>query len=103
MRTVVMAPAGYLLDPDIGSDYERPWRLVEGLANSGLRVVVVAREVRRAGELGPNVRIEMPPGALPTSPVGRIIDRANLYVHARRVAYRELMTGTTLAVHHLGP
>jgi glycosyltransferase involved in cell wall biosynthesis len=92
MDTVVLAPAGYLLDPDIGSDYERPWRLAKGLAERGLRVVIVAREVKRAAELGPNVELALPSGAMPTSPVGRVTDRAILYWHARAIV-----------VHHLGP
>jgi glycosyltransferase involved in cell wall biosynthesis len=101
--TVVLAPAGYLLDPDIGSDYERPWRLAQGLAKRGLRVVVVAREAKRMAELGPNVELSCPPGALPTTPTGRIIDRANLYWHARQVAHKEIAAGRALVVHHLGP
>ncbi len=101
--TVVLAPAGYLLDPDIGSDYERPWRLVEGLAKRGFRVVPVAREVKRTKDLGPNVQVEKPPGHAPASAVGRILDRANLYLHARRIANREIANGNTLVVHHLGP
>jgi glycosyltransferase involved in cell wall biosynthesis len=98
-----LAPAGYLLDPDVGSDYERPWRLVEGLVRSGLRVVVVARETKRLADLGPLVEFEPPPGRSPTSPAGRIIDRGNLYIHARRVARREVASGRALVVHHLGP
>ncbi len=103
MDTVVLAPAGYLLDPDIGSDYERPWRLAQGLAKRGLRVVVVARETKRLADLGPNVELTCPPGSLPTSPVGRIIDRANLYWHARRVAYKEVASGRAFIIHHSGP
>jgi glycosyltransferase involved in cell wall biosynthesis len=103
MDTVVLAPAGYLLDPDIGSDYERPWRLAEGLARRGLRVVVVAREVKRMADLGPNVELARPPGSLPTSPVGRIADRANLYWYARLISRREVSAGRALVVHHLGP
>jgi glycosyltransferase involved in cell wall biosynthesis len=91
------------MDPDIGSDYERPWRLVQGLAKRGLRVVVVAREVNRIEELGPNVELERPPGSLPNSAMGRIIDRPNLYLHARRVAHREVRSGRAFVVHHLGP
>jgi glycosyltransferase involved in cell wall biosynthesis len=91
------------MDPDLGSDYERPWRLAQGLAKRGLRVVVVAREVNRIDELGPRVELETPPGGLPSSPIGRIVDRANLYLHARRVAYREVRSGRAFVVHHLGP
>ncbi len=40
---------------------------------------------------------------MPTSPLGRIFDRANLYLHARRIASREIASGEVLAVHHLGP
>jgi glycosyltransferase involved in cell wall biosynthesis len=101
--TVVLAPAGHLLDPDVGSDHERPWRLADGFAKRGFRVVIVAREVRRVEELGPNVELERPPGRSPTSPVGKIIDRASLYLHARRVAYREVASGRVLVVHHVGP
>lgn len=103
MDTVILAPAGYLLDPDIGSDYERPWRLAEGLAKRGLRVVVVAREVRRAAELGPNVELALPPGRLPTSPLRRVVDRANLYWHARVIVRREVSAGRAFVVHHSGP
>ncbi len=103
LDTVVLAPAGYLLDPDIGSDYERPWRLAQGLARRGLRVVVVAREVKRPLELGPNVEVVAPPGDLPRTPVGRIVDRANLYWHARQIVNREVSTGRALVVHHSGP
>jgi glycosyltransferase involved in cell wall biosynthesis len=103
MDTVVLAPAGYLLDPDIGSDYERPWRLAQGLAERGLRVVVVAREVKRAAELGPNVELAIPPGAMPTSPVGRVTDRAILYWHARAIVRGEVSARRALVVHHLGP
>ncbi len=103
MDTVVLAPAGYLIDPEIGSDYERPWRLAQGLARRGLRVVVVARQINRTDELGPLVELHCPPGGLPSSPLGRILDRVNLYSHARRVAYREVSSGRVLAVHHLGP
>jgi len=101
--TVVLAPAGQLIDPDLGSDHERPWRLAEGLARRGLRVVMVAREVRRIEELGPSVVIERPPGALPKSPLAKVVDRANLYLHARRIAYREVASGRVLVVHHVGP
>src|SRR5947208_5645479 len=101
--TIVLAPAGYLLDPDIGSDYERPWRLANGLARRGMRVVVVARDVKRADELGPNVVVDSPPGALPNTPVGRLFDRLNLYLHARHVAHKEVHSGHALVVHHLGP
>src|SRR2546428_4056519 len=103
MDTVVLAPAGYLIDPDVGSDYERPWRLAQGLAKRGLRVVMVARDAKRIDELGPNIELQCPPGDLPSSPMGRMIDRANLYVHARRVVYRELAAGRASVVHHLGP
>jgi glycosyltransferase involved in cell wall biosynthesis len=103
MDTVVLAPAGYLLDPDIGSDYERPWRLAEGLAQRGLRVVVVAREVKKMAELGPNVELAPPPGSLPTTPFGRILDRVNLYWHARRVAHKEISAGRAVVVHHSAP
>ena len=65
MDTVVLAPAGYLVDPDVGSDYERPWRLAQGLAKRGLRVVVVAREAKRLDELGPNVELARLPGRPP--------------------------------------
>jgi glycosyltransferase involved in cell wall biosynthesis len=103
MDTVILAPAGYLLDPDIGSDYERPWRLAHGLGRRGLRVVVVAREVKRAIELGPNIELVPPPGNLPTTPIGRIVDRANLYWHARRIVNREVSAGRAFVVHHSGP
>jgi glycosyltransferase involved in cell wall biosynthesis len=103
MDTVVLAPAGYLIDPDVGSDYERPWRLAQGLAKRGLRVVVVARDARKMAELGPMVELSCPPGRLPNSPMGRVIDRANLYWHARRVAHAEVASGHALVIHHLGP
>jgi glycosyltransferase involved in cell wall biosynthesis len=103
MDTVVLAPAGYLLDPDIGSDYERPWRLAQGLAKRGVRVVIVAREAKRTAEFGPNVELMIPPGDLPGSPVGRVIDRATLYLHARRVVYKEVASGRAFVVHHSGP
>jgi glycosyltransferase involved in cell wall biosynthesis len=103
LDTVVLAPAGYLMDPDIGSDYERPWRLAKGLAARGFRVVVVAREVRKLDELGPLVELDRPPGRAPRSSIGRTIDRVNLYFHARRVAYREVTSGRAFIVHHLGP
>jgi glycosyltransferase involved in cell wall biosynthesis len=103
MDTVVLAPAGYLVDPDLGSDYERPWRLAEGLAKRGLRVVMVAREARRLKELGSSVELERPPGHTPSTPLGRILDRANLYLHARRVAHREVSAGRALVIHHYGP
>jgi glycosyltransferase involved in cell wall biosynthesis len=35
--------------------------------------------------------------------MGRVIDRANLYLHARRVARREVALGRALVVHHFGP
>jgi glycosyltransferase involved in cell wall biosynthesis len=101
--TVVLAPAGYLLDPEIGSDYERPWRLADGLAQRGMRVVIVAREVRNADRLSSNVDIRRPPGNSPTTPVAKLIDRMNLYMHARRVAYAEAASGRALVVHHVGP
>jgi glycosyltransferase involved in cell wall biosynthesis len=103
LETVVLAPAGYLLDPAIGSDYERPWRLVEGLAKRDLRVVVVARDVRQLERLGRNVELARPPGRAPASPLGRIVDRVNLYAYARRVVNKEIASGNVLAVHHLGP
>ena len=87
--TVVLAPAGYLLDPDVGSDYERPWRLAQGLSVRGLRVIVVAREVRRAADLGRGIEVVSPPGSSPTSPLGRLLDRVNLYWYARQVADKE--------------
>jgi glycosyltransferase involved in cell wall biosynthesis len=65
--------------------------------------VVVAREAIRVEDLGPNVELDRPPGRPPTSPQGRILDRANLYFHARRIAYREVLSGRALVVHHLGP
>ena len=91
------------MDPGIGSDYERPWRLAQGLARRGLRVVVVAREVKRIEELGPRVELECPPGGLPSSAMGRMVDRVNLYLHARRIAYREVRSERAFVVHHLGP
>ncbi len=103
MDTVVLAPAGYLLDPDIGSDYERPWRLVEGLAKRGVRVVLVAREVKKLDLLGSNVELVRLPGHAPESPLGKVVDRVNLYLQALRVARREIASGRVLAVHHLGP
>src|ERR1700693_46671 len=101
--TVVLSPAAYLLDPDLGSEPERPWRLAQGLAQRGLRVVIVAREAKRLEELGHNVVLDRPPGGWPTTPAGRILDRVNLYLHARRVAYREVASGRALVVHHMGP
>lgn len=65
--------------------------------------MLVAREARRLEELGPNVKLERPPGHPPTSPAGKIVDRANLYLHARRIAYREVDSGRAFVVHHLGP
>jgi glycosyltransferase involved in cell wall biosynthesis len=101
--TVVLAPAGYVVDPDLGSEPERPWRLAEGLVQRGLRVVMVARDVKRLNELGPKVELERPPGGSPKTPAGKIIDRVNLYLHARRVARREVASGRALVVHHMGP
>jgi glycosyltransferase involved in cell wall biosynthesis len=92
-----------MLDPDAGSDHERPWRLAHGLGSRGMRVVIVAREVHRLDELGPTVELQRLPGRFPTSPVAKIVDRANLYLHARRVALREVASGRVLAVHHVGP
>ena len=54
-------------------------------------------------ELGPNVELALPPGRLPRSASGRMIDRVNLYLHARRIAYREVRSGRAFVVHHVGP
>lgn len=63
----------------------------------------MAREVKREDELGPNVSVSKPPGPLPLTPLGRLVDRVNLYMYSRRVAYREVKAGGVLAVHHCGP
>jgi hypothetical protein len=101
-QTVVLAPAGYLVDETLGSDYERPWRLANGLGKRGLRVVVVARIVR-GGELGADVEVVMPRARQPNTPFGRLVDRLRLYIVARAVVRRELRRGGVLAVHHSGP
>jgi glycosyltransferase involved in cell wall biosynthesis len=54
-------------------------------------------------ELGSNVEVACLPGDPPSSPIGRMADRANLYLYARRIAYREVATGRVLAIHHVGP
>jgi len=100
---VVLAPAGYEVDPERGSDQERPWRLIKGLNARGIRVVVVARSVVRADELGSGVTLRLLPGKFPSSPAGRLLDRARLYLHARNVALSEVRRGGVLAVHHYGP
>jgi glycosyltransferase involved in cell wall biosynthesis len=92
-----------VVDRDVGSDPERPWRLAQGLGQRGFRVVLVARSVGQVDELGPNVELESPLGHRPTSPVRMILDRANLYLHARRIAHREIASGRALVVHHVGP
>jgi glycosyltransferase involved in cell wall biosynthesis len=102
-ETVVLAPASYQADPDMGSDPERPWRLIQGLLARGIRVVVVARTVARVSDLGAGLTLRLLPGTLPTSPSGRLIDRVRLYVYAREVALWEMGRGDVLAVHHFGP
>ena len=102
-ETVVLAPASYIVDPDTGSDPERPWRLMQGLSRRGVRVVAVARKVARATELGEGVTVRLVPGAIPTSATGRIIDRVRLYLYARAVALNEVAANGVLAVHHFGP
>lgn len=103
MDTVILAPAGYLLDPDLGSDYERPWRLAKGLAARGFHVIAVAREVKRTDELGSNVEISAPPGRITGSPTIRLFDRAVLYWHSRNAAARAVSSGRVVAIHHVGP
>jgi glycosyltransferase involved in cell wall biosynthesis len=49
------------------------------------------------------VELSCPAGGLPNSPTGRLIDRANLYWHARQVAHAEVAAGRAIVVHHLGP
>src|ERR1700737_3400304 len=102
-ETVVLAPAGYIVDPDLGSDPERPWRLMQGLVRRGVRVVAVARKIARAHELGQGVTVRLLPGKIPTSATGRIIDRIRLYIYARAVALNELKGNNVLVVHHFGP
>ena len=102
-ETVVLAPASYIVDPDLGSDPERPWRLIQGLVRRGIRVVAVARTIARPRELGEGVTVRLVPGEIPTSATGRVIDRIRLYVYARVVALNELKGGGVLAVHHFGP
>src|SRR5438132_13749424 len=101
--TVVLAPAGYEVDPDLGSDPERPWRLASGLTRRGLRVVAVARRVARMGDLGSGATVALVPGKVPTSAAGLFIDRVRLYLFARAVTLRELRTTDVIAVHHFGP
>src|ERR1700730_10478455 len=96
-ETVVLAPAGYIVDPDLGSDPERPWRLIQGLVRRGIRVVAVARTIARPRELGEGVTVRLVPGEIPTSATGRVIDRIRLYVYARVVALNELKGGGVLA------
>jgi|GEM_PF-2795401 len=102
-ETVVLAPAGYVVDDSIGSDYERPWRLANGLGKRGLRVIVVARDVRGRESLGPNVEVVVPAAREPYTPLGRLFDRLRLYTVARQVAQRESRRGGVLVVHHSGP
>jgi glycosyltransferase involved in cell wall biosynthesis len=102
-ETVVLAPASYIVDPDLGSDPERPWRLIQGLIRRGVRVVAVARKIARAHELGEGVTVRLLPGEIPSSATGRVIDRIRLYLYARAVALNELKGGSVLVVHHFGP
>jgi glycosyltransferase involved in cell wall biosynthesis len=101
--TVVLAPAGYDVDPDVGSDPERPWRLIQGLSRRGIRVVAVARRVAHQADFTPSVTIHLLPGKVPTTAGGRLIDRLRLYLLARAVALNEMDRGSLLAVHHFGP
>src|ERR1700737_4500786 len=101
--TVVLAPAGYDVDPDVGSDPERPWRLIQGLTARGIRVVAVARRVARSTELGPLANIRLLPGSQPTTPTGRLLDRLRLYLHARAVVMGEMERSVPLPGHHFGP
>jgi glycosyltransferase involved in cell wall biosynthesis len=103
LDTVVLAPAGYLVDPEVGSDPERPWRLAAGLAARGYRVVIVARTVQQAERLGSNVVIAQPQTRAPRSPLGKILDRVGIYMLSRAIARREVATGRVLVVHHVGP
>src|ERR1700737_4406958 len=102
-ETVVLAPAGYIVDPDLGSDPERPWRLRQGLVRRGVRVVAVARKIARVHELGEGITVRLLPGEIPTSATGRVIDRVRLYMYARAVAMDEVKRNGVLAVHHFGP
>jgi glycosyltransferase involved in cell wall biosynthesis len=99
----VLAPAGYDVDPDLGSDPERPWRLIQGLTARGIRVIAVARRVARSTELGPLATIRLLPGSQPTTPTGRLLDRLRLYLYARAVVMREMERSVPLAAHHFGP
>lgn len=101
--TVVLAPAGYVVDRSHGSDLERPWQFARALARRGVRVVLVAREVRDEEGLGSGVEVEAVTGSVPHTPAGQVLDRARLYAHARRIARREVRSGRVLAVHHFGP
>lgn len=101
--TVVLAPAGYLVDSTLGSDPERPWRLIQGLAAKGIRVVAIARTVNQAQAWGPSAIVRLVPGRMPASPTGRLLDRIRLYLFARKIAIDEASRGPLLAVHHMGP
>jgi glycosyltransferase involved in cell wall biosynthesis len=101
--SVVLAPAGYEVSPEHGSDPERPWRLVEGLSRRGIQVTVVARRVASQSDWPSGVTVRLLPGKLPGTPVGRLFDRARLYHYARRVAIGELQRRDVLAVHHMAP
>jgi glycosyltransferase involved in cell wall biosynthesis len=102
-ETVVLAPASYIVDPDLGSDPERPWRLMQGLVKRGIRVVAVARKFARADDLGEGIVVRLVPGEVPTSATGRVLDRIRLYLYARAVALNEIKGGSVLVVHHFGP
>jgi len=102
-ETVVLAPAGYDVNPSYGSDPERPWRLVQGLSRRGVRVIVVARRAVGLEEFGPGVSVRLLPGRMPTTLTGRLLDRVTLYLYARRVALDEIRGGSVLAVHHVSP
>jgi glycosyltransferase involved in cell wall biosynthesis len=101
--SVVLAPAGYEVSPEYGSDPERPWRLVEGLSRRGIRVTVVARRVTSQSQWSAGVTVRLLPGTMPATPMGRLLDRVRLYRYARRVALGELDRTDVLAVHHMAP
>src|SRR2546421_280733 len=103
MGTVILAPASYEVDPDLGSDPERPWRLIQGLVSQGIHVVAVARKFARAAELGERFSLRLLPGRLPNTALGRVYDRIRLYQYARVVVLAELARGDVMAVHHFGP
>jgi len=101
--SVVLAPAGYEVSPEYGSDPERPWRLVEGLSRRGIRVTVVARRVSSESKWSPGVTVKLLAGKMPATPMGRLLDRVRLYTYSRRVVMGELQRHDVLAVHHMGP